>query len=304
MSTPCGRALTLVACLVAPAALALGLVRAPAAPGEKRPLATTAAKGTVSVLFAGSLVNYMERYLGPSFERADGYGFRGFGGGSTELASEIRGRVRTGDVFVSAAAAADRSLEGSANGSWVSWYSAFMGSPLELAYNPNGRFGAELRRGVPWYKVLTQSGIRVGRTDPKLDPKGVLTVEAVNNASRRLHVQALAKALSSFEIFPETGLVGRLQSGQLDAGFFYAVEAKNAKLTSVGLAPVYKYAAYTVTILNRASEPRGAAALIRYLLSAARRYTLKKNGLTPIAPQFSGRASAVPSGLRSLVGAR
>jgi molybdate transport system substrate-binding protein len=280
------------------------LLIAAAAPAAKRPRAVLAANETVSVLFAGSLVNYMERYLGPSFQKADGYGFRGFGGGSTELASEIRGRVRTGDVFISAAAAADRSLEGAANGGWVSWYSAFMASPLELAYNPNSRFGKELRRGVPWYQVLTQRGIRVGRTDPKLDPKGVLTVEAVSNASRKLHEPALGKALGSIEVFPETGLVGRLQSGQLDAGFFYTVEAKNAKLSTVGLAPVYKYALYTVTILNRAPNPGGAAALIRYLLNAARSYTLGKNGLTPIRPQFSGSASAVPRGVRSLVGAR
>jgi molybdate/tungstate transport system substrate-binding protein len=296
------RALALVACLVAHAALAVGLVNAAAA--AKHPSGRAAAKGTVSVLFAGSLVNYMEHYLGPSFQKADGYGFRGFGGGSTELASEVRGKVRTGDVFVSAAAAADKSLEGSANGRWVSWYSAFMASPLELAYNPNGKFGGQLRRGVPWYSVLTRSGIRVGRTDPRLDPKGVLTVEAVNNASRKLHDPALAKSLRSFEVFPETGLVGRLQSGQLDAGFFYAVEAKNAKLATVTLAPVYKYAAYTATILNRAPNPAGAGALIRYLLGAARGYTLRRNGLTPITPQFSGRASAVPLGLRSLVGAR
>jgi molybdate/tungstate transport system substrate-binding protein len=303
MSKPRVRALALTACLVASAPLALGFVSPAAAPAAKHPSGRTAAKGTVSVLFAGSLVNYMERYFGPSFQKAEGYGFTGFGGGSSELASEIKGRVRTGDVFVSAAAAADRSLEGSANGAWVSWYSAFMGSPLELAYNPSSKFGAELRHGVPWYRVLTQSGIRVGRTDPKLDPKGVLTVEAVNNASRRLHRPALARALSSFEVFPETGLVGRLQSGQLDAGFFYTVEARNAKLSTVSLAPVYKYALYTVTILNRAPNPTGAAALIRYLLSAARGYTLKQNGLRPITPQFSGRASAVPVGLRSLVGA-
>ena len=49
-----------------------------------------ASKGTVSVLFAGSLVKYMEQSFGPSFERAYGYSFRGFGGGSTELASEVR----------------------------------------------------------------------------------------------------------------------------------------------------------------------------------------------------------------------
>ena len=254
------------------------------------------------MLFAGSLVNYMEHDFGPAFEKTTGYGFRGFGGGSTELASEIRGRVRAGDVFVSAAATADRALEGSANGRWVSWYSSFMGSPLELAYNPQSSFGKELRRGVPWYKVLTQPGIRVGRTDPKLDPKGVLTAEAVNTAARKLHDPALARALSSFEVFPETGLVGRLQSGQLDAGFFYAVEAKNAKLHTVTLAPVYKYAEYTVTILNRAPNPAGAAALVRYLLSAARAYTLRTNGLNPNKPPVLwepiGRAggSAQPGG--------
>jgi molybdate/tungstate transport system substrate-binding protein len=95
-----------------------------------------------------------------------------------------------------------------------------------------------------------------------------------------------------------------MQSGQLDAGFFYAVEAKNAKLSTVALTPAYKYAAYTVTILNHAPNPAGGSALVRYLLSSARSYSLKKNGLNPMTPKFSGRVSAVPAGLRSLVGAR
>jgi molybdate/tungstate transport system substrate-binding protein len=98
-------------------------------------------------------------------------------------------------------------------------------------------------------------------------------------------------------------LVGRLQAGQLDAGFFYAVEAKTAKLSTVALSPVYKYAAYTVTILNRAPNPAGAAAFVRYLLNARRTYSLKRNGLNPMKPQFSGNASDVPQALRRLVGA-
>ena len=295
-------------CLIAAvafAAAALGTMSASAGGSGRQGgvVGRGASKGAVSVLFAGSLLRYMEQTFGPSFERANGYGFRGFGGGSTELASEIKGRVRTGDVFISAAAAADRALEGGANGGWVSWYSTFMASPLELAYNPGSRFAKELRRGIPWWKVLTQSGIRVGRTDPKLDPKGVLTVEAVNNAARKLHAPALAKALGSYEVFPETSLVGRMQSGQLDAGFFYAVEAKNARLATVALSPAYKYAAYTVTILNRSHNPTGAAALVRYLLSSARSYSLRSNGLNPMTPQFSGRLASVPNALRRLVGA-
>ena len=75
-------------------------------------------------------------------------------------------------------------------------------------------------------------------------------------------------------------------------------------LSTVPLTPVYKYAEYTVTILNRASDPTGAAALIRYLLNNARTYTLNKNGLNPTKPRFAGSRSAVPAGLRAAVGAR
>jgi molybdate/tungstate transport system substrate-binding protein len=257
----------------------------------------------VKALFAGSLVAYMEHNFRPSFERASGYGFQGFGGGSTELANEIKGGVRQGDVFLSAAATADHALEGASNGGWVSWYTSFMATPLELAYNPQSSFGHQIRSGKPWYQVLTEPGIRVGRTDPKLDPKGVLTSEAIATAAKRLHDPALRSAESHFETFPETSLVGRMQAGQLDAGFFYAVEAKTAKLATVPLTPVYKYAEYTVTILNHASNPTGAAALIRYLLSKARTYTLNKNGLNPTKPRFAGSRSAVPAGLRATVGA-
>lgn len=245
----------------------------------------------------------MEHNFRPSFERATGYGLQGFGGGSTELANEIKGRVRQGDVFVSASATADHALEGASNGNWVSWYTSFMATPLELAYNPQSSFGQQIRAGKPWYQVLTEPGIRVGRTDPKLDPKGVLTSEAIATAAKRVHEPALLSAESHFETFPETALVGRMQAGQLDAGFFYAVEAKTAKLTTVPLKPVYKYAEYTATILNRASDPTGGAALIRYLLAKARTYTLNKSGLNPTKPRFAGSRSAVPAALRATVGA-
>ncbi|HEY5343271.1 MAG TPA: substrate-binding domain-containing protein [Solirubrobacteraceae bacterium] len=257
----------------------------------------------VSALYAGSLVELMEEDIGPAFQKADGYGFEGYGGGSNEVAAEIRGNVRQGDVFVSAAASADQELEGSANGDWVSWYATFASSPLVLAYNPKSRFGAELRRGVPWYEVIAQPGILVGRTEPKLDPKGKLTVEAVDEAATKLHDPALTKALRSFPVFPETALVGRLQSGQLDAGFFYAIEASAAHLATVPLTPVYKVADYTVTILNRNHDPSGAAAFVRYLLSPRRTPELKQDGLTGLTASFSGEASAVPQGLRGIVGA-
>jgi molybdate/tungstate transport system substrate-binding protein len=265
---------------------------------------SSSSKGSkVAVIYAGSLSKLMEDDIGPAFQKADGYSFEGFGGGSGEDAQQIKGKVRQVDVFVSASAEADKEIEGAANGGWVSWYSTFATTPLVLGYNPSSKFGKELAAGKPWYEVLAQPGIRVGRTDPKLDPKGKLSAEAVGEAAAKLHEPALAKALSAFPVFPETALVGRLQAGQLDAGFFYAIEANVAHIHTVALTPIKKTAAYTVTILNHAADQAGAEAFVRYLLAASSAPTLTSNGLTSITPQLSGEASAVPSGVSGVVGA-
>jgi len=297
MAGGCG-ALTLTAA----ATFALAGSPVAAAPGRDTPTARTAA-AKVTAIYAGSLLNIMEKALGPAFTKATGYPFEGFGGGSNEDAVAIRGKVRQADVFVSAAASADNELKGAANGNWVSWYSTFTSSSLVLGYNPKTKFGKQLAAGKPWYKVITESGVLVGRTEPKADPKGKLTVEAIDAAAKKLHDPALIKGLKSFPVFEETSMLARLQAGQLDAGFFYVVEAKKAHLPTVPLTPVFKYAAYTVTLLNNAKNQSGAEALVTFLLSPKRKAVEREYGLVPIKPKFSGDAAAVPAGLRSIVGA-
>ncbi len=257
----------------------------------------------MTAIYAGSLVDIMEKALGPEFTKATGYPFEGFGGGSNEDAAAIKGKVRQADVFVSAAASADNELEGAANGNWVSWYSTFTSSDLVLGYDPKTKFGKQLAAGKPWYKVITEPGILVGRTEPKADPKGRLTVEAIDAAAKKLHDPKLTKALKHFPVFEETSMLGRLQAGQLDAGFFYVVEAKKAHLPTVPLTPVFKYADYTVTLLNNAENQSGAEALVAFLLSPKRKAVEEEYGLVPVKPKFSGDAAAVPAGLRSIVGA-
>jgi molybdate/tungstate transport system substrate-binding protein len=298
-------AATLVAAVGAAIALSMGAAASSAAAsqGAASPLARAAASGKVSAIFAGSLVDVMEKALGPEFTASSGYQFEGFGGGSNEDAAAIKGKVRQAGVFVSASSSADKELEGAANGNWVSWYSTFTSSNLVLGYDPKTKFGKQLAAGKPWYKVLTEPGILVGRTEPKADPKGKLTVEAVDAAAKKLHDPALARALSRFGIFEETSMLARLQAGQIDAGFFYVVEAKTAKVPTVPLTPVYKYADYTVTLLNNAEDQAGSEALVSFLLSPKRKAVETKYGLTAIKPEFSGDAAAVPASLRSIVGA-
>jgi molybdate/tungstate transport system substrate-binding protein len=245
-------------------------------------------------------VNLMERDLGPSFSRAEGYSFAGIGAGSTELVAQIKGHVHRGDVFVSASAKADRALEGATNGAYVDWYVSFARAPLVIGYSKTSRF-ADAFRSQPWWQVISDPAIRVGRTDPALDPKGKLTAEAITAASAQLRLPSLTRALGRFEVFPEESLVGRLESGQLDAGFFYSSEAAEQHIPAVGLAPVSASATYTATILAGAGDRPGAEAFLAYLLGPTGSATLRSHGLTVIAPVLSGSRSALPASLRPLV---
>jgi molybdate/tungstate transport system substrate-binding protein len=287
--------------LLAAAALALAVTGCGSHTGSGGSSSAGSSHGTVSVLYAGSLVNLMEHDLGPAFTHADGYAFSGFGAGSTELVAQIKSGIRQGDVFVSASPKADKLLMGASNGNRISWYITFAKAPLVIGYNPGSSFAAQLR-SKPWYEVITQPGIRVGVTDPKLDPKGKLTVEAMNAAAAVLHKPSLATLLSKFAVFPEESLVGRLEAGQLDAGFFYANEAKEQHIPTVSLAPVHKDATYTVAILKNASYPDGAERFIAFLLGPRGRAMLKAHGLTVLSPQLTGASAAVPEKLRALIG--
>src|SRR5579863_8086883 len=93
------------------------------------PAQTAFAAGTVNVVYAGSLVNLMEHGVGPAFDKATGDQFQGYAGGSVGLANQIKGKLRKGDVFISANPKVNTSLMGAANGNWVSWYVSFAESP-------------------------------------------------------------------------------------------------------------------------------------------------------------------------------
>lgn len=285
------RTASLIAALIAAIALSVGGC------GSSHPH-----QGSVAVLYAGSLVKLMEAKVGPSFEAATQYRFEGFPGGSKSLAQEIRGKVRQGDVFLSASLAPDEQLEGRANGEWVKWHITFATSPLLIAYNPHSSFAKQLR-SRRWWKVVTQPHFELGRTDPKLDPKGVLAVKALRQASAEHHDPALKRlASSSSEVFPEEALLGRLQAGQLDAGFFYAVEAEAAspKLPTISISPIHLSASYTVSILNGAPNPRGAASFVRFLLSGRQRSAIEAAGLGIIRPAVP--RGDVPASLRRALG--
>ncbi len=266
-----------------------------------------AAEGsTLNVMYAGSLANLMERGIGLAFDKSGGDRFQGCAGGSNKLANEIKERLHRGDVFISANPRVNDSLMGTANGDWVSWYVTFAQSPLVIGTLPSSRVAGDLAR-KPWYEVLQQPGIRIGRTDPKLDPKGKLTLDLLAKAAQVYRLPGLQqKVLGADEnpaqVFPEENLIGRLQSGQLDVGFFYSTETTDLKLSALTLPPETALSAhYTATVLRDAAKPAGAQRFIAFLLGAEGRDLMRRHGLDVVTPTVGGDAAKVSPSLVSAI---
>ena len=253
------------------------------------------ASGKVQILYAGSLANLMEHDIGPAFAKASGATYEGTGAGSTALVTEIKGKVKQADVFISASTDANTGLMGASNGGWEDWYATFATAPLVIGYNPNSKFAADIK-SKPWQQVITESGFLMGSTDPKLDPKGKLAAQALTTANI---------PSSAVQVFPEEQLVGRLQAGQLDAGFFYSSEAAEIGIPTIPLGSAYKLkATYTVSVLNNAPNAAGGIAFVRYLFSNPGITLMKKHGLQLQPITVTGTKADVPSALDAPLGVK
>jgi molybdate/tungstate transport system substrate-binding protein len=256
------------------------------------------AQGSVSVLYAGSLVSVMEQAIGPAFTKQTGIGFQGHTGGSNGLAAQIKAGSLHGDVFISADPRVNADLTGGANGDRVKWYVTFAESPLVHGISPSSRF-ADGAKGKPWSEVLMQPGVKIGRTDPAKDPKGALTVELLKKADKPVAKSVLEHSA----VLPEEALVKKVQTGELDVGFFYSVETTDAGLTIIDLPlGISPKAIYTLTILQNAPNPDGAQQFVSFLLGSKATALLKEHGLALTRPQLTGPDTSVPQAIRSLLG--
>jgi molybdate/tungstate transport system substrate-binding protein len=268
---------------------------------------TRSAGGTVSVLYAGSLVGVMEQQIGPAFAKATGYGYSGYGAGSKAVASSIKGKLKQGDVFISASPSVNTTLMGAGNGNWVTWYGTFATSPLVIGFEANDRFASAFKR-KRWWNVLQTPGLLLGRTDPAVDPKGQLTVQFLHRVEVAKHLLGLSQKIlgppgSTSQLFPEETLLGRLEAGQLDAGFFYSIEAQAAKLQTVAPPLGTHYSArYTITVLNNAPNSAGGLAFVKFLLGPQGTGLLQQDGFRLTKGQIGGVKNAVPAGVKALLG--
>ncbi len=292
--------------------------------------------GPVHVMYAGSLTRFFEKKLGPAFEAATGFTFQGEGKGSVAIANLIKGKAKTPDVFISADPTVDASLQGESNGNYVSWWAPFARTEMVIGWSPKSKFRKDFEEAQAgkraWESVLEQPGIRLGRTDPELDPKGYRALFLFQLDEQRTGEHGEAQRIlgppnNPAQIFPEEQLVARLQIGELDAGIFYLIEAIEAELPHLRLpaavnqgdpAQSSNYARatytnkkgvtfkgssilYTTTIPSTVRRPRGAESFVQYLLGKTGQNILSSAGLLPVAPVLEGDPSALPSTLKPYV---
>ena len=257
------------------------------------------ASGNVDVISAGSLDTLMTKSVAPAFHKATGYTLVDTSGGSSADAAQIKNKVYVADVFVSASPAVDATLEGKSNGNWVSWYAAFANSPEVLAYNPKSKFATDLKT-MPWYKVITLPGFRLGRTNPTQDPGGVLAAKALNETATAKHLPALKKlATETSDEYSEDTEVAGIQNGQLDASFMYEADANSQDSPFVKLTGVNLAGDYTITIVKGAPHTAAAEAFIKFLLGPTGQAEMKADHFGIVSPaQVTG--SGVPSGLTTV----
>jgi molybdate/tungstate transport system substrate-binding protein len=247
-------------------------------PGSGR----AASDAVVSVLYAGSLVTPME---GPikSALASHGIDFQGQGGGSKMLSNLIESGAKSPDDFISVDPQQVTKL-----GSKVAMQKTFASTSLGIGWSANSKdaalFDAVAAGKTPLVQALQTNGLVIGRTDPKVDPKGEYTIVGMKIlAGDAVEQKILGDDESSAQTFPEEDLLARIETGQADVGFLYRTEAvaRNLKFYALpGKASLSDKITYTLAVMAAAPHPAQAKAFADFILTGQGRAILEKAGIT------------------------
>ena len=248
---------------------------------------------TVSVAYAGSLVATMEGPVARALLERTGVHFIGEAKGSRALANLIRAGLRHPDVFISADPSLLTGLAPS--------YAVFGSARMVIAYSeksPRARLFAGAAKGnVSLLALLTAPGVRVGRTDPRLDPKGARTIRSIQLLGKHEGQAALARTLlANAQEFPEEDLAVRVETGELDAAFFYSTETAPLRLPTIELPASSNLASeitYAIAVLPPAAHSAAAATFVDFLLHGQGKQILEAAGVRFFAHPhvFKGKQS-------------
>lgn len=275
------------------------------------PFATAEA---LTVTYAGSMGVVMDNGLGPDFAKTHHVDYQGQGQGAYAMARLLAAKKVVADVFVSITPGPIDVLK---QAGLVGQAQPVASTRMVIAYNPHSRFAQQLAQSTtaqPWWKTLSEPGLRFGRTDPTSDPQGQNIIFTLKLAEKYYHQPGLAQKIMGEVINPqqiaaEGGLLARLQAGQVDAASGYESATRSAKLPYVvlpdeinlsnpdysqrwydtvsfevadkqGKAKTYRPQplVFYAVVLKNSPHPQLAQQFVDYLTSAQAQKIFKENG--------------------------
>jgi molybdate/tungstate transport system substrate-binding protein len=277
--------------------------------------AITAETGSVlRVTYAGSMGVVMDGAIGPTFARAHNATYQGMGQGSYALAHLLAAHQLQADVFITITPGPMQVLK---QAGLVNQAVPIAGTQMVVAYSSHSRFAADLvaaaRGEKQWYDVLSEPGLRLGRTDPAIDPQGANVLLTLQLAADYYHRPGMMQTIAGApqnpaQIFTEPSLMSRLEAGQIDAAISYLSAAQSHHLPTITLpdainlsdpamqAPWYDRASITLdngktlrvqplvfyaAVLSNAQQPALARDFVTFLQSPEGQTLLREYGYSP-----------------------
>jgi molybdate/tungstate transport system substrate-binding protein len=272
---------------------------------------------TLNVAYAGSMGSMMEGPVKAAVAKTLGIAMQGRGQGSDALAQLIVGGSILTDVFCPVTPGPILTVLQAGKAQHAT---PIARTEMVIAYSPKSTFANQFDAAaagkagaMPWYDVLTQPGVRFGRTDPTTDPQGrniIFTFELAQAyyGQPGLLRKVLGDTINPAQIFAEPTVEARLQSGQLDAASAYKTQPvpfglpfislpDEINLGNESMRDTYQRATlelngkpyhpqalvYYAAALNASAQPEKAEAFVRWFSSDEAQAILRKYAYDPPA---------------------
>ena len=302
---------------------------APAGSASSSPGSATA-RGTLTVFGAGTLSTPFTAEIRAFTKANPGVTVHSQFGASGNMVKDVTQVGQPDDVLGVADYSLIPKLMSNPAKPHATWYLGFVSNEITLAYTSHSK-GADQLTPANWYKVVSQPGVRIGRSNPAADPSGYQFLQMLQLAQGYYHDPTLSSAVlknspDSSVAETETSLLAALQSGQIDYLAIYKSNALEEHLKYIALpskinlsdqSMAASYAKVTInagslgnltakpiiyglTIPSNAADPALAQKFIAFVLSPQGQAVMSANGFTVISPALASTQSNVPVALQSL----
>jgi molybdate/tungstate transport system substrate-binding protein len=315
-------------------ALATGLVMAVAAGCSSSPSnsssSPSALTGSLAVFGAGTLSTPFAAEI-QAFDKANpGVTVHSQFGASGDMVKDVTQVGQPDDVLGVADYSLIPSLMSNPAKPHATWYLGFVSNQITLAYTSHSK-GASQLTPANWYRVVSQPGVHIGRSNPAADPSGYQFLQMLQLAQGYYHDPGLPAAVlknspDSSVAETETSLIAALQSGQIDYLAIYKTNALEDHLQYIALPPeinlsdqsmaadyakvtinagslgnlTAKPIIYGLTIPSNAPDPALAQKFIAFVLGPQGQAIMAANGFVVISPALASTQANVPASLQAL----